>query len=264
MGKTLFIAGVLLISSRTAARAQDAPAPMPGSITGIVVDELGKPIRDVDVFAFPETVRGRTDSTGRFAITKLGAGFYHVRARRLGYSPLEITTDLAANGHVELKFELKPRPAMLDSVVISATGKCPEVSYSGFNCRRRSGKGLYLTDDDIAEKGAIELAEVFTDVRGFRVEPAMTRLGVRPIPRSTVGNRCLNALVNGRPLSPTNRLPYYATELIAVEIYASPNDAPKEYQRYVWLSATRQTSALMEHELPNQRCALAVYWTAFN
>jgi hypothetical protein len=262
MRKTLFIAAALVMPSRDVVRAQDAP--IPGSITGIVIDELGRPIRDVDVYAFPGTARARTDSGGRFIITKLGADFYHVRARRLGYSPLEITTDLAKDGHVELKFELKPRPAMLDSIVVSATGRCPDVSYNGFNCRRRSGKGLYLTDDDVAEKGAIELGEVFTDIPGFRVELTMTRLGARPIPRSTTGNRCLNALVNGRPLALTNPLPRFATELIAVEIYASPNDVPEEYQRYVWLAAARQTSSLTGHELPNQRCALAVYWTTFN
>ena len=153
---------------------------------------------------------------------------------------------------------------MLDSVVVSASGRCPDVSYNGFICRRRSGKGLYLTDDDVAEKGAIELGEVFTDVPGFRVELTMTRLGARPIPRSTTGHRCLNALVNGRPLALTNPLPRFATELIAVEIYASPNDVPEEYQRYVWLAAARQTSSLTGHELPNQRCALAVYWTTFS
>jgi hypothetical protein len=261
MRKTSLVAAALVTSSWNVLRAQDAP--VAGSISGIVVDDNGRPIPGVDVHAFPEAARATTDSAGRFVITKLGAGFYHVRARRLGYSPLEITTDLATRGHVELKFELKARPAILDSVVISASGKCPDVSYSGFNCRRHTGKGLYLTDDDIADKGAIELGEVFTDVPGFRVEAGMTRLGTRPIPRSTRGNRCLNALVNGRPLAVTNQLPHYATELIAVEIYASPNDVPPEYQRYVWLASTRQTSAVLGHDLPNQRCALVVYWTEF-
>jgi protocatechuate 3,4-dioxygenase beta subunit len=80
MRKTLFIVAALVMSSRDVVRAQDAP--IRGSITGIVIDELGRPIRDVDVYAFPGTARARTDSSGRFIITKLGADFYHVRARR--------------------------------------------------------------------------------------------------------------------------------------------------------------------------------------
>jgi protocatechuate 3,4-dioxygenase beta subunit len=79
-----------------------AQTPAGGTITGSVVDASGRPIADADVFALPEKVRARTDSAGRFTITKLGAGFYHVRVRRLGFRPNEITTDLANNGHVEL------------------------------------------------------------------------------------------------------------------------------------------------------------------
>src|SRR5881394_3550790 len=85
-------------------------APPPGSITGTVMDELGHPIVDADVHAFPESVHARTDSAGRFILAKLGSGFYHVRARHLGFTSAEVTTDLAKNGHVDLKFELKARP----------------------------------------------------------------------------------------------------------------------------------------------------------
>jgi len=251
-------------------RAQASP--IPGSISGLVTDESGQPIRDADVRAFPGTDRARTDSTGRFVITKLGSGFYHVRARKIGYSSTEITTDLTKDGHVDLKFQLKPRPVVLDSVVVLADGKCPVVSYGGFNCRRRAGKGVYLTDDDIADKGAVELGEAFSDVEGFRLEKRLTPFGMKPIPISTRGNHCLNALVNGRPISVTNPLPRYATELIAVEIYANPSEAPQEYQSYVWQAGIRQSSWMESIRrspnrssslVPADRCALAVYWTTF-
>src|SRR4051812_42617958 len=157
---------ILAFGSATFAGAQAVSG---GTIAGIVLDATGHPIVDADVFALPEKSRARTDSAGRFAIGKLDAGFYHVRVRRLGFEPTEITTDLAKNGHVDLKFELVSRPVVLDSVVIQADGKCPAISYSGFNCRKRAGKGVYLTDDDLADKGAIELGEVFSDVKGFDV-----------------------------------------------------------------------------------------------
>jgi hypothetical protein len=238
-------------------------APIPGSITGTVTDESGHPIADADVHAFPESMHARTDSAGRFVLTKLGSGFYHVRARHLGYTSTEITTDLAKNGHVDLKFELKARPAMLDSVVVLADGKCPAVSYVGFNCRRRIGKGVYLTDDDIGEKGAIELGDVFEDVPGFRTEMRVTQIGRRPVPIATRGNGCLNALVNGRALSVTNPLPRYANELIAIEIYALPSEVPAEYQRYIWMGAARQSSAFLGRPVTDESCSLVVYWTSF-
>ena len=130
---------------------------------------------------------------------------------------------------------------MLDSVVVQADGKCPVMSYTGFLCRRRIGKGVYLTDDDLADKGAVELGEVFVDVKGFDIERRPTRFGLKPIPFAEHGG-CINALVNGRPLAVTNQLPRYATELIAVEIYAQPRSVPEEYQRYVWTNGIRQSS----------------------
>ena len=254
--RATFLAAFLMGVGGTALSAQ-----VRGTITGVVLDGAGRPLADADVYALPEKARARTDSAGRFTITNLDAGFYHVRVRRLGYRANEITTDLAKNGRVDLKFELETRPVMLDSVVVQADGKCAVISYTGFNCRKRSGKGVYLTDDDLADKGAIELGEVFTDVEGFFIEQRPTRFGNKPIPFSRRG--CLNALVNGRPIALTNQLPRYATELIAVEIYLMPRDVPAEYQRYVWTTAPRQSSRPVGRDRGDQPCSLVVYWTSF-
>jgi hypothetical protein len=237
------------------ALAVTAQVPTGGTITGVVLDGSGRPVVDADVFALPEKARARTDSAGRFVITKLGAGFYHVRVRHLGFRPNEITTDLANNGKVDLKFELAARPVMLDSVVVQADGKCPVMSYTGFICRRRTGKGVYLTDDD--------LGEVFVDVKGFDIEQRPTRFGLMPIPFAQHGG-CINALVNGRPIAVTNQLPRYATELIAVEIYAQPRTVPEEYQRYVWTNGIRQSSPRVGRDRGDQPCSLVVYWTSFS
>lgn len=240
-----------------------AQAQKGGTIAGVVLDDSGRPIPDADVYALPEKARGRTDSTGRFTISKLDGGYYHVRVRRLGFRPTEITTQLSDNGRVELKFELLPRPAMLDSVVVQVDGKCPAMSYSGFNCRRRTGKGVYLTDDDLADKGAVELGEVFSEVKGFTIERRPTRYGLMPMPFADRGG-CINALVNGRPIAMTNQLPRYATELIAVEIYSAPRSVPEEYQRYVWLNNIRQSSPRVGRDRGDQPCSLVVYWTSFS
>jgi hypothetical protein len=236
--------------------------PKGGTISGFVLDDSGHPIADADVAAFPDVLHAHTDSLGHFVISGLDAGFYRVRARHLGYSPLVITTDLTKNGHVDLRYELKYRPAILDSVVVMEHGNCPPINYVGFNCRKRLGKGVYLTDDDLADKGAIELGEVFGGVPGFRIDTLPGVYGQRPIPRATHGFRCLNALVNGRPFATTNPMPRYATELLGVEIYAVPNDVPPEYARYVWQGNLRQTSMPVSPAGPNERCSLVVYWTS--
>ena len=257
------ITGALILAFISAASSAVAQAPTGGTIEGVVLDPSGRPIRDADVYAFPEKARAQTDSNGRFSIHNLPGGFYHMRVRRLGFRPSEITTDLSGNGRVDLKIELTPRPVMLDSVVVQADGKCAAVSYRGFSCRKQNGKGVYLTDDDLADKGAVELGEVFRDVPGFRLETRSTRFGPKPIPYANRGG-CINALVNGRPLAPTNPLPEYATNLIAVEIYALPSSVPQEYQRYMWEPSIRQSSPIVGRDRNDQPCSLVVYWTSFS
>jgi hypothetical protein len=257
------IASLTLVSLLTA-RAIASAQTNGGTITGVVLDPSGRPIAGASVNVLPDPARAQTDSAGRFTLTKLDGGFYHVRVRRIGFTPSEMTTDLSKNGHVELKFELKARPVLLDSVVVQEQGMCPPMHYAGFNCRRRFGKGLYLTDDDLSDKGAVDLGEVFTDVPGFRVEMRSTQFGQKPIPFAIKGARCLNALINGKPLALTNPLPRYATELLAVEIYAAPADAPPEYARYVWMENIRQSRTFGGNDSAGARCSLVVYWTSFS
>lgn len=249
---------VLIWLMASLARAQSG-----GTISGVVVDEAGNPVGGADVFVLTQANRTRTDSSGRFVISELDGGLYRLRSRRAGFLPSERTADLGKNGRVELKFEMRVRPAILDSVVVLPDGKCAELAYSGFNCRRRTGRGVYLTEDDLLDRGAIELGEVFREVTGFRLEIVATPFGGQPRPLATRGARCLNALVNGRPMSVTNPLPRYAYDLMAVEIYSSPNDVPSEYQRYVSQRSIRQSSSPVGQDSPNARCSLAVYWTAY-
>lgn len=243
--------------------ASIASAQSGGVIAGLVVDEAGSPVAGADVFVLTQTHRARTDSAGRFEIQKLDGGVYRIRARRVGFLPAEISTDVGKNGRVDVKLELRARPAFLDSVVVVADGKCAELSVAGFTCRKRNGKGVYFTDDDLLDRGAIELGDVFRDVNGFRIEMIPTPFGAKPRPLATRGGRCLNALVNGRPMALTNPLPRYAYDLLAVEIYALPNDVPDEYQRYVSLRTIRQSASPVGQDSPNARCSLVVYWTSY-
>lgn len=252
---------LLFLLLASALPAQVAPTRDGGTITGLVLDPAGRPITGADAFIIGEAKRALTDSTGRFEITKLDAGFYRVRVRRIGFLPAEITTDLSKNGRVDLKFELRLRPAFLDSVIVMAEGKCPELSLRGFHCRKRGSKGVFLTDDDLLDRGAVEVGDVFRNIEGFRIEMVPGPFGAKPRPLATHGARCLNALVNGRALALTNQLPRYAYELIAVEIYALPGDVPPEYERYVWQRSARQTA--VGKDSPNARCSLVVYWTAY-
>jgi hypothetical protein len=253
----LGLPAIPLLLFAAAAAAQNG-----GTIAGTVKSDAGLPLANVEIVASADNARTMTDSAGHFEIHNLDAGFYTVRARRIGYLQARVTTDLGKNGRADLTIELKIRPAALDTVVVVANGKCPERSIVGFLCRKNSGKGVYMTDDDIFDKNAREIGDIFRGIPGFRIEMASTPFGRLPIPLSTRASQCLNALVNGLVSGPTNPIPRYADEMVALEIYASPADVPEEYQQFVWGRQGRQTQTYHDHAISTtDRCSLVVYWT---
>jgi hypothetical protein len=219
-----------------------------GTITGVVRDSAARPVGGADVVAVPDGRRARTDSTGRFTISGLGSGSYTVRARKFGYSPAEWTADLTRNGHLEVTLTLTPRLATLDTMFTRADGQCSILSLDGFTCRRQRGKGLYLDYTEIDDKGTTYTADLFRDIEGFRVDLRPTRTGIVRVPVPMTGWRCLNILVDGRPTSAAVRVPEFSGDVVAMEIYRSPDDVPKEYERYTWSPG-------------GGRCSVAVFWT---
>ena len=258
MRKIMLLAGCAFAMSLP---TRSIAAQRTGVIAGTVVDPTGRPLAEAEVIASAENARARTDSAGHFEIRNLEPGQYNVRVRRVGYEPGRSTADLSHGGKVDVRFELKARPALLDSVFIIADGNCPDRSYVGFICRRKTGKGVYFTDDDLFDRNAREIGDIFRGVAGFRIEMRPSPWGQLPTPISTRASLCLNAIVNGMPSASTNPIPRYADELVAVEIYASPSDVPAEYQRFAWGRQGRQTQSYSDRGGTGDRCSLVVYWT---
>lgn len=252
---------LLLAVLAAAALPASLSAQKTGVIAGVIVDEGGKPIAEADVVASADNAHVKSDSAGKFEIRNLEAGQYNVRIRRIGFFPARTTADLGRGGRADLHVEMKVRPAILDSVVVVADGKCPDRSYTGFLCRKRAGKGVYMTDDDIFDKNAREIGDVFRGVPGFRIELRPSIWGALPTPLPLKGSRCLNALVNGRLPSPTNQMPRFADQMVAVEIYSTASEVPTEYQAYTWGRQGRQSQVYADRDASAEHCALVVYWT---
>lgn len=97
-----------------------------------------------------------------------------------------------------------------------------------------------MNREDIVETEAIYPWHVLRDRPGFRQSLTSLR-GVE----STVGWRCISAIVDGRPISQMNPMPL-VDEMFAVEVY-QPAEAPPEYQTWVWRGFAP--------------CTLVVFWT---
>ncbi|HSQ30394.1 MAG TPA: carboxypeptidase-like regulatory domain-containing protein [Gemmatimonadaceae bacterium] len=242
----------LLIAFGMAAASALPAQEIAGSISGVVRDTSGLAIAGADVSIRPGVHRTRTDSTGRFVISGLGADKYTVVARKVGFAPTSFDVSLRKDGHVDIGLTFDRRLPVLDTVTVTGTRECSAWSLDGFACRRHAGGGVFLDYTDIDEKEPIYTADIFRDIPGFRIDLRSTRTGPMRVPVAANGWGCIASLVDGRPASPARRIPDSPYDLLAVEIYTKPDSVPREYQQYTWPDGSVAARG---------RCAVVVYWT---
>ena len=228
---------ICILVFASAARAQTA------SIRGTVRDSAARPMVNADVVVAPSGRRAHTDSTGRFAFDSLDAKQFTIRARRVGYAPTEWTIDLSKGGHAEIQLTLGPRIAVLDTVFVFDGRPCEAQKYEGFMCRRATTKGRFIDYADIDSMNVLYSADLLRDVGGFATVVRPTRTGPTRVASST---HCTIVLMNGVPTSWAS-IPESPFDVIGVEVYQTPREIPKEYQRYTW---------------GKESCWLVAYWTA--
>jgi hypothetical protein len=233
--RTLILLAALTLSSRVVAGQAT------GAIAGIVTDTAGKPLADISVVTYPADREVRTNSSGRFLVAALRSGAYNVRARGLAYQATDKVVTVKAGDTTNVTMVVQPRPIELDTVV--TRGACKKISFEDFLCRQHRGQGVFLDEAAIDSVHGTWASDALRGQFGFRTNGR----GATP----TTGWRCLTILVDGRPANnDMNPIPWYATELIGVEIYANPKDVPAELQRFRLGAQSR-------------RCSLIVYWTTW-
>ena len=111
----------VLASSFTPARsaAQGAPGTVRGTVTNSV---NGAPLANAQI-AIPGTTLGAmTNAAGVFSISQVPAGNQIVRARLIGYAPVDKPVLVPAGGSVNVTFALTVSAVSLDEVVVTGTG----------------------------------------------------------------------------------------------------------------------------------------------
>lgn len=97
---------VALINAPVQAQSAAPRASSPNTIVGIVLDNVGRPLPDADVFLRQQQQRTRTRSDGTFSFVALKNGKYDVAARHLGYlSKSYRVTVNDSGGSVTIKME---------------------------------------------------------------------------------------------------------------------------------------------------------------
>src|SRR5690242_4141204 len=147
-------------------------------LRGVVVDRatgVGVPGAQIVILENKRTVT--SDSSGKYKIPDLPIGTSHLMVGALGFIPQQISVEMMAGA-------ITDRPIQLDSISrgrLSTAQSLPGVAVSAaptpvnyrlvdFERRRQTGRGQYLTEDEIVKSGAYNVADAVKNMRGVNYE----------------------------------------------------------------------------------------------
>jgi len=238
----------LVAHAGTSETAERAARDNHSVVHGVVTDSARIPLEGVEVYVVNSGRAARTDRAGRFQIDTLVEGPTEIRAREIGWNPVDTSVVLVPHADVSLNFRFRSRAAALDTVrIIAAQGECKPRDFEGFECRRKAGLGVFIDPARVDSINPRYIADLFDGIPGFR------RVGKTVL--SAVGDRCVTMLINGHPAMPIEAMQLAqadARDVVAVEAYTDPKTYPEWYKMYSWMG---------EGGFKAKQCALIVLWT---
>jgi hypothetical protein len=227
--RAFLAAAALLLATMVGALAASpgrALAQSKGSIAGTITDaSTGQPIRDATI-----AVRGRrnaesTDSAGRFLVGDLPPGTLIVQVRAVGFGSASRIVEVAAGQTAAMDVELASAQ-QLGEVVVEARQPRMSSRLRDFEERRKSGRGQYLTRDDLLKSNASTLTDVLRRLRGVQTTcqgggcfVSFARSPIGCLPQYVVDGRPQPEFGPGTPLG----------DIYGVEVYSGSSETPAEF-----------------------------------
>jgi CheY-specific phosphatase CheX len=202
----------------------------PARLTGRVVNAAGAPVANarVDVQGTGAATLSRQDGT--FGFTDLPSGTQSLVVRQLGFEPVETAVELSAREPKQVTVRMTKAAQVIAEVKITERAK-EGLDQVGFNQRRKTGFGYYMGLDEINNRQATRMTDLFRSIPSLRVVPSGMDYVVQSARDATGG--CVRYVVDGAPyqslfagdidrLMPPN-------DVAAIEVYSGTN-TPAEFQ----------------------------------
>lgn len=191
----------------------------------------------------------RADERGTFVLNEAPSGTRMLEVRAVGHNPSRVAVDVIP-GAAPVTVTLATSTAVLDTVKV-VVAKAADRHASGFEDRRRSGAGMFLTAGQIARRSPFSTSDLFRVMRGMRIgydydtletdgnPDALANMNQlsdkRILMRGISGNWCEPALWFDGNLIPAlsiDALDGWVTpeRLAAIEIYSEAT-VPPQFQR---------------------------------
>ncbi len=230
-GSTFLLLPVQLLLSLLVApnaSAQHKPAALTGVVTAA---GAGDPISGAEVRAVDAGTSTVTDDAGRFHLSGLAPGEQFVEIWREGFTPMTVKVNLRTGETLRV-------PLGLLALEWEATG---------FEERRKKGRGAFLDRDQIDRFGARTVTDLLRHVRGVRIKPSLDdRVFAVTMSRAPHGCEPI-AFLNGAYVGSTATFDVNALiavdHLEAIEVYRGITEVPPQF------------------DLPGAQCGVLVLWT---
>jgi hypothetical protein len=169
------------------------------------------------------------DSLGRFRVTHLALGPSQLVVRAIGFTSqtLSLHFDRAGEQVFNVSLDSAGRdPQTLPSFGVSAAATTATYRLTAFERRRRTGRGQYMTEQQIVSSGAFNVPDLVKHMRGVIYECAGNGCTVRI---SRAPSRCLPEYIVDEQVMNDFGMLTPIRDIIALEVYTGPADVPGEY-----------------------------------
>ena len=228
---------VLLVLSLCAPRLPAQSVSQGASLRGRIFDAVsGAPLTGATVAATTTGASVQTDSIGQYRIDGLKVGIHRFLVSAAGYTRGSVTLAFAAREVMERDLELDPvgrtlsaddsaKAQMLRTVPVTAPMSVGR-RFDDFERRRGTGRGQYLTRDQLDEGRFGTLQDALRPLRGVRYSCAgstclvqMARAPLGCSPEYIVDERVDNTFGALVPIR----------DIQAIEVYTGASDVPGEF-----------------------------------
>lgn len=159
----------VLVAALALAYTSVATGQTPMVLTGVVTDTAGTPILGVTVTVSGTAVAASTDERGEFRLTGISPGPAQVRARRLGFSPLEVEHVVRGpEASNRLQLTMTPVPTTLGPVVVESGRRANQgTRLAGYYERlERRTAGHFITRPELEAQEHRRLSQVIAGTAG--------------------------------------------------------------------------------------------------
>ena len=204
----------------------------PARLTGRVVNAAGAPVANarVDVSGTGAATLSRED--GSFGFSDLPSGTQALVVRQLGFEPVEVAVELTAKAPRQVTVTMSKPARVLDPVAVHAEASKDGLDQVGFSDRKKTGFGYFMGPDELNDRQATRMTDLFRTIPSLRITPSGNDYIVESARDATGG--CVNYVVDGAPYKSlyagdVDRL-MPPSDVAAIEVYTG-SSTPVQFQQ---------------------------------